>query len=81
MKSAIQLIREVDRGQLLTDFEAALDKIVESVSAHGGKGSITIKLGISRKADAFEVKGDLKFDTPSPPRLVPSSSSTPTKTS
>ncbi len=69
MKSAIQLIREVDRGQLLHDFEAALDDIVEAVEAHGGKGSITIKLSLSRKSDAYEVKGDLKFDVPQPPRL------------
>ena len=64
MKSAIQLIREVDRGQLLQDFEAALDDIVEAIEGHGGKGSITIKLSLSRKSDAYEVKGDLKFDLP-----------------
>ena len=69
MKSAIQLIREVDRGQLLHDFEDALDRIVEAVERHGGKGSITIKLSLSRKSDAYEVKGDLKYDVPQPPRL------------
>lgn len=48
MKAAIQIIREADRGQLLTDLQGGLDEIVNGIEQHGGQGEIVIKLKIKR---------------------------------
>lgn len=69
MKSAIQLIREADRGQLLTDFEGALDEIVNAIELHGGVGEINIKLKIKKRGDAYMVSSELKSAIPQPPRV------------
>lgn len=69
MKSAIQLIREADRGQLLTDFEGALAEIINAVELHGGSGEIAIKLKIKKRGDAYMVSSELKHAVPQPPRV------------
>lgn len=70
MKSAIQLIRETDRGNLLRDFEQALEDIVNDCEVHGGgTGTIDIKLTIKSKSDAYIVTGELKHKLPKRPRL------------
>lgn len=69
MKSAIQLIREADRGQLLTDFEGALEEIIQAVENHGGKGTITIKIGLSKRNEAYVIDSKLDHSVPQPPRL------------
>lgn len=69
MKSAIQLIREADRGQLLTDFEGALDEIINAIELYGGAGEINIKLKIKKRGDAYMVSSELKRAVPEPPRV------------
>jgi hypothetical protein len=71
MKSAIQLIRETDRGQLLRDFEGALEEIITDIENHNGAGTgeITIKLTIKAKGDAYIVAGDLKHKVPKRQRV------------
>lgn len=69
MKSAIQLIREADRGQLMTDFEEALEEIVEGIESYGGTGEITIKLKLKKKGDAYLVASELRHNVPQPPRV------------
>jgi len=69
MKSAIQLIREADRGQLLTDFEGSLDEIINAIELHGGVGEINIKLKIKKRGDAYMVSSELKHQVPQPPRV------------
>ena len=36
MKAAIQIIRDADRGQLLTDMQLALDDIANAIERNGG---------------------------------------------
>ncbi|GGF38477.1 hypothetical protein GCM10011321_31750 [Youhaiella tibetensis] len=69
MKSAIQLIREADRGQLLTDMEGALQEIVNAMELYGGTGDMTIKLKVKKKGDAYMIGSELKFTVPQPPRI------------
>ena len=69
MKSAIQLIREADRGKLLDDFEGALAEIVAAIEQHDGTGDITIKLKLKKKGDAYLIGSELKFSAPTPPRV------------
>ncbi len=71
MKAAIQIIREADRGELLTDFQQALDDIVNAIEAERGVGvgEITIKLKIKAKGDAYQVTSDLKVKVPERARL------------
>ncbi len=68
MKSAIQLIREADRGQLLSDFEEALQDIVNAIEEHGGKGVIKITLGLTKRNDAYMIESKLDHVIPQAPR-------------
>lgn len=72
MKAAIQMIREADRGQIMTDMQQALDDIVEAIeNARGdGKGRITLTFEVtSPSPGAFEIKSKLDVKIPAPPRL------------
>jgi hypothetical protein len=69
LKSLIQIIREADRKKLADDAEDALAQIRAAIDAHGGTGTITIKLKVKKKGDAFIFGSELKVDIPQPPRV------------
>ena len=69
MKSFMQLIRETDRGRLLDDSEEALESIIAAINENGGSGTVTIKLKISKKADAFIIGGTMAHTIPQRDRV------------
>jgi hypothetical protein len=70
MKSFVQIIRQGDRGQLLNDAEKALDDIVTAINSYGGTGTISLKIKVKGKGDAFEIQSELKHEVPQPPRTA-----------
>lgn len=72
MKAVIQVIREADRGQLLTDMEQGLTDICNEIEKRGGAGGgeITIKIKVGCKSEgAYDFKTSLKVTISEPPRL------------
>lgn len=71
MKAAIQIIRDADRGQLLTDMQAALDDIANAIEKNGGGvGEIKLSFKIKPKAaGAYEIASKLDVTVPQPSRL------------
>lgn len=72
MKAAIQMIREADRGQIMTDLQQGLDDIVEAIEAArgDGKGKLTLTFEVSSPSPgAFEIKSKLDVKIPAPQRL------------
>ena len=66
-KSVMEVLRRIDRGQLLNDVDKALVAIAAGIEENnGGKGDITIKIkvGAKAKSDALEISGDVKFTVP-----------------
>jgi len=71
-KSVMEVLRRVDRGQLLNDIDKALVDIGHGIDENnGGKGTITIKLVIKSKAktDALQISGDVAFTVPKRSRV------------
>lgn len=69
MKSALQILRDADRGNLIGDIDDALERITGAVEAYGGAGEINIKLKIKQKNEAFQILVEMKAKEPLPPRL------------
>jgi len=66
-KSVMEVLRRIDRGQLLNDIDKALVAIAAGIEENnGGKGDITIKIkvGAKAKSDALEISGDVAFKVP-----------------
>lgn len=71
MKSAIQMIREIDRGQFGDDVQEAIDEVVEAIARKGrGSGSVTLKIDLKMvKEGVFEISGEVKNSKPKETRL------------
>lgn len=71
MKAAMQIIRDADRGQLLTDMQFGLDDIANAIEKNGGGvGEITLSFKIKPKAaGAYEIASKLDIKIPQPSRL------------
>lgn len=45
--SMVAILTEANRGKTMLEVDAGLQQVLESVKAHGGKGSLTVKLSIA----------------------------------
>ena len=68
----VKLLREHDRGRLSEQLERQLHQVIQAVTKHGKKGSLTLKLSFSPEEDEdgtverVDVKPDISLVIPQP---------------
>ncbi len=71
-QSVIPIIRDADRGRVLSDMQEAIDNIVEGIEANRGVGvgKVTLTLTIKSKSEggAYTISADVKAKIPEPSR-------------
>lgn len=70
-QSVIPIIRDADRGRVLSDMQEAIDNIVDGIEANRGVGvgKVTLTLTIKSKSEGtYTISADVKAKIPEPSR-------------
>lgn len=70
-QSVIPIIRDADRGRVLSDMQEAIDSIVDGIEANRGVGvgKVTLTLTIKSKSEGtYTISADVKAKMPEPSR-------------
>lgn len=64
----METLQELENGDIIFDASVKLQKVIEAVKEHNGKGSVTIKLEVSRLSkfgeNAFNIVPTVSCTTP-----------------
>jgi hypothetical protein len=62
----IEVLRSIDRGDLLLDLEQALSEVVQAIMDHGKKGEIIMKMTLThdRETDTMKIMAEVKKKVP-----------------
>ena len=62
----LEVLRTVDKGNLLHDLEDALSQVVQGILEHGKKGEISLKMSLShdRQTDTMKIIAEVKKKVP-----------------
>lgn len=70
-QSVIPIIRDADRGRVLSDMQEAIDNIVDGIEANRGVGvgKVSLTLTIKSKSEGtYTISADVKAKIPEPSR-------------